>query len=169
MQPTDMSTLEKIKTNAKAVDALLRETGHPGSNWSDKDYGPLLDHQLKASVQQDIGRLLGGVEKELSGIAPLTFGELFAHRSPPLVALKLAKDFAKRLEQQASKAYPPAVATTLYYAAIAAAKCHAGASISSLPKKDLCKGYGWAASQTWVSASLKRLFAEALQATDPAR
>ena len=169
MQPPDMSTPEKIITNAKAVGALLHETGHAGSNWSEMDYGPLLAHQLQASVQQDVGRLLGGAEKELNGIGPLSFGELFGLRSPPLGALKLAKDFAKRLEHHAREAYPPAVAVTLYYAAIAAAECHAGTSISSLPRNDRCRGYAWAAAQAWVPDTLKHLFAEALHAATPAR
>ncbi len=163
-QPMNMLTPETIETNAKAVGALLNETGRARSNWSEKDLGPLLSHQLNADVQQDVGCLLGGVAKVLTGMAPLTFGELFAQPSPPLGALKLVKDFAKRLEQHARDAYPPAVATTLYFAAIAAAECHAGAAISSLSKKDLHKGYAWAAAQSWMPDGLKRLFTEALPA-----
>ena len=169
MQPTEMSTPESMKSNAKAVGALLCETGRPSSNWSGTDYGPLLAHQLKASVQQDIGRRFGGVEHELSGIGPMTFGELFERRSPPLAALKLAKDFAKHLERHAREAYPPAVATALYFAAIAAARRHAGASISSLPAKELLNGFEWASSQPWLPDTLRRLFAEALRAPDPPR
>ena len=169
MHPLDLLSPEKIKTNAKAVRALLHETGRAGSVWTENDFGPLLSHQLRTLVQQEISCLLGGVEKELAGLPSLTFGELFDQPAPPLNALKLVKDFAKRLEQHAREAYPPAVATTLYYAAIAAAECHVGASISSLSKKDRHKGYAWAATQPWMPDRLKRLFVEALQTADPPR
>ena len=167
MQSTDMPTPETMKTNARAVGALLHETSSAGSTWTEKDFGPLMVHQLKALVQQDVSRLFGGVEKELGNGPPLTFGELFAQPSPPLAALKLVKDFAKHLEQHAREAYPPAVATALYFAAIAAAQCHAGASISSLSPKDLCKGYAWALSQPWMPDQLLSLFTEAQPAANP--
>lgn len=149
-----------LETEGGALGRLLQETSHTHSMWSGPDYGPILQHQLNAPLGADLAQLLAHTEETLSGLSIHTFGELLLHPNPSVPALRLVKEFAKQLSENARFAYPRPVATMLYYASICAAWLRTRTRITTLSDSEIRKGLQWALKQAWLPASLKPLFVE---------
>ena len=161
MNPTPLE-MEQMRTEARRLDGLMDDTTCARQAWTIRDYGPIIDHQLDADLSDDLLRLFPNAAETLAGLGVSTFGELLFHPTPSVPALHLVKEFAKQLGGNAWLAYPEEVANVLYFAAIAAADCHAHAAITKLPREEVLKGYRWASTRVWILARLKDLFEDAL-------
>lgn len=132
--------------------------------WNDKDLGDILRHQLAAPLIFDLGSTAGlGQDAGLASVNPgiTSFGELLTHPNPPLVLLKLSKDFAKASDKSVDAPLPPEIASMLYFACVAAALVRLGERITELDDQQLKKGLRWGAKQVWVSEETHALFRQA--------
>ena len=138
--------------------------------WNAQDLGPIVQHQLSASLEGDLADLGPGLHarlKELrtAGADPIvTFRDLLKHPEPPLELLELTKQFAKRCRSNPDGPLPDDVATVLYLAAIAAAMVRLGARITKLNNEGMQHGLRWALGQTWLDASLPDLLQHGYEA-----
>lgn len=153
---------EQLQVKARNMDRLMDQTTRVRQAWQDNDFGPIIEHQLDADLFDDLVRLFPNAAETLGGGSAATFGELFFRPQPAVPALRLVKDFAKQLGENAWLAYPEEVANVLYYAAIAAAECHAQVAITQLPRDEVLKGYRWAQARPWIPERLRDLFEGAL-------
>jgi len=160
--PSHVSDHRKLKTEARILKGLMDETTHERVTWTDRDFGPMIEHQMKAPLAGDLGQLLPDINDTLSETPIRTFRELLCHPHPPASVLRLVKDFAKQLLRSSQYAYPEQVATVLYYASIAAAETRIQTKITNLPRSEIHKGYAWSRAQSWIPEDLRRLFEEAL-------
>jgi hypothetical protein len=93
-----------------------------------EELGPILQHQLSATIEFDLGSLDPGSQRLLRAAAACsepggirTFRDLFFHDHPPTQLLQLTKDFAKNHLNHPDSPLPPEIAVILYYASIIAA------------------------------------------------
>ena len=151
-----------MRVKDRHLDGLMDDTSCARRAWTNRDYGPIIEHQLDADLPDDLLRLFPNAVETLAGLDVSTFGELLFHPAPSVPALRLIKEFAKQLGENAWLAYPEDVANILYYAAIAAAECHAQEAITQLPREEVLKGYRWAQARPWIPERLRDLFESAL-------
>lgn len=133
-----------------------------GWPWSPEDYEPLLEHELKTSLRDELDRLacdpaLPTAEKAWLG---KSFAELFMHPEPPLSLLREVKDFAKK-QRVLHGHLPEEVATVLYYAAVAVALGRCDKRISSLTDSELAQGIEWVLARVWVHGKFRGVFLDA--------
>lgn len=135
-------------------------------HWRPEEFGAVLEHQLSAPVQMDLGGLgpeLAPKIKALSeaeGLLLRSFADLLYHPHPPVELLRLTKDFAKANRHLSASHLPVQVATVLYYASIVAALVRCGERITRMSDGALKEGIGWVLGQRWVGDRLKELFRE---------
>ncbi len=158
----DTGEANRLRTEARKMNGLMNKTTCVRLAWSDNDYAPMLEHQLDADLRDDLAQIFPNAAGPLAGIEAATFGDLLFHPQPSTPALRLVKEFAKRLNENAWLAYPEDVATVLYYAAIVAAELRAHTAITDLPREEVLKGYRWSRDLAWIPAKLRQLFDEAL-------
>lgn len=130
--------------------------------WSKEDYPSILAHELATPLRAELGALPWTLSA--SGRQDLwldkTFAELFGHSNPPGPLLREVKDFAKG-QRTRNGHLPKEVATVLYYAAVAVARCRRGERITSLSDADLLKGIDWVLAREWIPEDLKVVLADA--------
>jgi hypothetical protein len=140
--------------------------------WGPDELGAVLEHQLSAPLQCDLGRLdkgLAGRLEELNsaeGPALGTFGDLLHHPHPPVELLELAKRFAKACRSHRDSPLPDEVATVLYFLSIAVALTKCGQRITKMDDASLRYSFEWALKQSWLDASSRGLLEQARQAID---
>jgi RNA polymerase sigma-70 factor (ECF subfamily) len=93
-------------------------------------------------------------------------GDLLSDPGPPLELLEQIKDFAKESRTDPESPLSPAVATIVYYAAIAAALLRRGERISRQDDATLKQGFQWC-DRPWVEDWLRVLFNEAAGKLNP--
>lgn len=135
-------------------------------HWRPEEFGTVLEHQLSAPIQVD----LGGLDSELvpklktlseaEGLLLRSFADLLYHRCPPVELLRLTKEFAKANRHLRGSHLPGEVAAVLYYASIVVALVRRGERITGLTDAAIVEGIDWALAQPWVSERLKELFRE---------
>ena len=136
-------------------------------DWSDADLGEMLRHELRSSLEVDLSGAGGEGADEIrrfsssGSFASATVGELLSHANPPIELLRRLKEFAKTADGEPLQ-LPSSVAIVLYYAAIAAARVHAGKAITDLPPGKVQEGLRWAAERPWADGSIRGLCAAAL-------
>ena len=141
----------------------------PGA-WSEQDLPAMLRHQLSAPLEFDLSSLeVKGAEvrardKTLTAAAKeriKSFGDLLFHPEPPLVLLKLSKEFFKKRTQDCKKDSSEwKIAYLFYLLSILVAGTRAP-KISALTHGDLLKGVKWALGQKWVNERTRALLAKA--------
>ncbi|MEM7624956.1 MAG: hypothetical protein AAF333_04955 [Planctomycetota bacterium] len=125
--------------------------------WSDDDLGAILTHQLAQPAEDPSPGDPAGTAR--------TYLVLFTEPLPPVGLLRAAKDRFKINPAAHDPAdLPRDVCIALYYAALAAARHHAGTTISQLDDKAFRIGLNWALELPWVHPALRELFTEALPA-----
>ena len=135
--------------------------------WREQDLGPIYRHQMAVAVQVELAGMDPAAAARLPGLCQAhglllrSFGDLFAHPSPPLELLEMTKRFAKALRRHPDSPLPPDVASVLYYASIAAALARCGRRISALPDPELRRGLAWALARTWIDPTTAALLREA--------
>ena len=164
---------DPFRSQPDALAQLLAIDGDRPPAWRHDELSDILQHQLRAPLMFDLGRLGGaGTPHDAGGQHPPAgagpgvglhcFGDLLYHPSPPVELLVLAKQFAKTADQGGP--LPPQIATFLYYAVIVVALLRHGARISRLSDQTLRDGLRWLSPQPWLDARARGLVAEGLAA-----
>jgi len=141
------------------------------SGWELADAASLFHHQMNAALDFELsGVVLQGATtvaalKELPAATSLgisNFRQLFLHSTPPVGALKLAKDFFKRLvglHPKNSAEYQ--IAYMGYVICVTVARLRHDKRITNLSDANLLKGLDWALGQAWVDASMRKMLNQA--------
>ena len=159
-----MERSEVFYTDAQALAKML-DTNDAGL-WESEDLGAMLEHQLDAPLEDELGVLDPGLAARLSASAahgdkPLrSFRDLFCHPHPSVELLELAKRFAKRCRNQADSPLPDELSTLLYLLAITIAWTKCGRHISRLDHQALQYGLDWALDRPWLDRTTRALLAE---------
>ena len=90
-----------------------------------------------------------------------TIAELLFASALDLIALTALKDYAKRLPERKPSGSTKAVATAIYYAAIAAALVSRNEKITEHGYEDLAAYFAELANKPWMTADLRALFEKA--------
>ncbi|HEX3728550.1 MAG TPA: hypothetical protein VHV47_02010 [Opitutaceae bacterium] len=150
--------------------ALIHSGTDQDRLWRPDELAAIFRHQLAAPVFVDLAQLPKAAAVRLKrltdaqGLLLKSFAELLRHPAPPVELLELTKDFAKANMDHPESAIPGPVASTLYFASIAAARVKLGTRISRLGEEDLRRGWLWAREQPWVDAETQALLTAALGA-----
>jgi hypothetical protein len=146
---------------------LLARSDPEAPLWRPDELGALLQHQLCAPVEVDLGTLPPSAAQQLKGLSDAeglllkSYADLFRHPRPPLRLLRLVKDFAKAASAAPAGPVPREVAQVLYYASIAAALVRWGERITSLDDEALRCGFRWVQRLSWAEAETTALMASA--------
>src|SRR5881394_3493412 len=110
-----MATHDTTMADPAQLAALLGWDGSDPLHCSEDELAAIWRHQLAASLAVDLAvaasQLPDGTRQ---------FSDLFQQPNPPLDLLMRAKEFAKRCDSDHSRPLPPAIASALYYCALAA-------------------------------------------------
>ncbi len=149
-------------------------------HWTTAERGGLLSHQLDLLLGPAPGSEADAAESDAArgpdGWETRTYRALFTAADPPLDRLQSIKSRAKyginadpsdQEGPDADGVLPREVATVVYYAALAAARVHAGVSITQLDDTAFRTGLHWALGHTWVDEPVRGLLTKALEATTP--
>lgn len=165
---------DPFRSQSDGLARLLAIGGDRPPAWRREDLPDILDHQLRAPLMFDLGRLgeAGSLPVEVvgpsaaeAGAVPsglYCFGDLLYHPAPPIELLVLAKQFAKTADQGGP--LPPQIATFLYYGVIIVALLRHRTRISRLSDETLRDGLRWLSAQPWLDARARGLMAEGLAA-----
>lgn len=123
--------------------------------WTHDELRDMLRHQLSTPLRVEFGDRACAATPDLPHAA--TFGDLFAHPSPPVATLMLAKEFAKTADVRSDAPLPSELAAMIYYVAIAVARVRLGVRITNLPASDELNGLDWAASRDWLTPELAQV------------
>jgi len=139
-----------------------------GPSWYPSELADIWRHQLAAPLALDLADTepdAANTVARLANVSPAplrTFGELLAHPWPPLKLLRVVKEFAKVRRTQTQGAYPPEVATALYYTVIALALLRHEEQITQLCADDLRHGFQWSLELTWLDEPTRQILSSAL-------
>lgn len=159
-----MNRSDVFSTDAKALGKML-DTGEVPS-WGSEDLAAMLEHQLDAPLEVDLGGLDLALAARLphltgTGDRPLrTFRDLFCHPRPPVDLLELAKRFAKLHRNQPESPLPEELSTLIYLLTIIIARAKCGQQISGLDMETLHFGVDWALGRPWLDTTTRALLAE---------
>jgi hypothetical protein len=143
--------------------------------WRPEELQAVLEYQLAAPLQFDLGGLDPGLAAKLrtlsaaEGLLLNNLRDLFRHPHPPVDLLLLVKGFAKSSSEYPDSPYPREVALVLYYLSIAVARLRCQARITNLADEQLRTGLDWTLGQSWVDEASRELLAEARQVVAGAR
>jgi hypothetical protein len=157
----------------KSLAALMEGSAEQARLWRPEELGAIFRHQMSAPILVDLGGYDTAAAtrlKKLSEAQSLllkSFSDLFHHPAPPLELLELTKNFAKANMDHPASSLPNEVATTLYYASIAAALVRLDTRISRLKDADLHRGLLWTSEQPWLNEPTKQLLLQAAAKIPP--
>jgi DNA-directed RNA polymerase specialized sigma24 family protein len=136
------------------------------------DFAGQLRQVLAAPVTLDLGALDAVMAARARAWAEgehlllMSLGELLHHPRPLPELLQLVKNFAKDSRRDPESPLPPAVATVIYFASIAAALARCRERISQQDSASLRQGLQWCCDQAWVDETTRGLLQEGLRALD---
>ncbi len=155
-------------TRPEALARVLALDEQASPIWDPGELQAIWQHQLGASIETDlsgvVSSLAGEFEKsaELKPLRGMTFAQLLSHPQPPVILLKLTKEFAKQTLRDSEEAQLKEIASALYYASYAAGISRCGQRIGSLDESEMKLGFKWAAERPWLDEKNQALFHEAL-------
>ncbi len=122
-------------------------------------------HQLATPlrIMAESGHTARQKEPKMLDRPPRTFGELLAHPDPPLEILVLAKNYAKTERGRGAGPALRQIATTLYYACIAAGLRRCREKLTSLTDTEAKQGFEWVLGQPWVDDDTRVLIGNAIR------
>jgi hypothetical protein len=128
-------------------------------NWSQRDLGAILQHQLDTPLDADqIGHCVHTASARRGRPQPTTFGDLFRDEQPALGLLHGVKEFAKSHLKSREGSLPRDIAKVLYFASVLAARLRRSQNITRLSDEKLLLGVNWVLEQPWLVQPLQKLF-----------
>ncbi len=118
--------------------------------WRTDDLAAMLRHQLGMPLSTIATTYAPGIT--FAG----TFSDLLDQPSPPPALLNALRIYARQAHCDPEAPLPVAIASALYWAAIAAAINSGYGPQSSLSQTDIQDGLSWLAQQTWTTPELKK-------------
>ena len=153
-----MVPLDFDSTTPGRLAELFGMPSGPNNVWRTDELAAILQHQLAAPLEVDLGGKSNRADAGSSADSGLkTFADLLKHPHPPIELLSLTKQFAKRSRKHADSPLPPEIATILYLASIAAAIVRCRHRLTALDDASLRTKMAWAAEQVWVDDWLRSL------------
>jgi hypothetical protein len=155
-----------LTDRGRSLAKLLSEQALPQRVWTEDEIGAVLAHQWGAPLRVSLEgldppqRAAVKVIAEAEQLLLRSFGDLLAHRNPPLELLQITKDFAKAIGTHPGSPLPPDAARVLYLAAIAVARARCGQRISTMSDAELIDGITWTLARPWLPRAVAHLFAE---------
>ncbi len=150
------------------------ESDTPGGNaGTQKPTGDTIRDMLGAELAIDVSRsasiraMLGQRAPALFSRPGRTIQDLLLGPATRLDDLKALKEYGKTLVRQSTTDAARAVASTIYYAAIAAALVLHGETITQHSHADLARGLGILAEKEWMVPELGQLLTEARKRCRP--
>jgi len=150
------------------------EPGTPGGKPNAQmPAGDTIHEMLGAELAIDVSRsasmraMLGQKAPALFSQRGRTIRDLLLGPSTNLDDLKALKQYAKTLVRQSATDAAKAVASTIYYAAIAAALVRHGEKITQHSDEDLDRGLALLAEKEWMAPELGQLLTQARQRRPP--
>jgi len=149
------------------VARLLKIGAGDRARWEPLELAHIFQHQMEAPLLDDLRCDVS----QMQAIAPLlrdvgtpivTFKDLLLHPSPPVSLLCMLKDFAKTADKGADDPLPPAIATSLYLLAIAAAMAKRSERITSLDNEELSRSFQWILDQNWLPLEMHKVVTSAM-------
>lgn len=137
--------------------------------WRPAELGAILDHQLAAPLECDLGGLDKGLAGRLAaaGGPPIkSFRDLLHHPHPPVELLELTKRFGKACRNHPDSPLPDEIATVLYFLSIVVAITRCGRRITKMDDPSLRYSLDWALKQPWLDEATRRRFEEGRAAVD---
>ncbi len=125
------------------------------------DAEPASDAATEELLRGLLGRPVPQSAGVPSGTAGRPCGEVLLDAGTGADVLAAVKEYAKDLVRRAGSESEVAVATALYYAAIAAAFVHAGTKITEHSDERVAEGLADLESRAWLPAELRQLFESA--------
>jgi hypothetical protein len=153
----------------KSLSTILALNDPNRREWSDRDLGDMVRHQLAAPLYLSLGTLSAEVSNEIQNsggqVNPrITLGQLLAEQKPPVELLKLVKRFAKLCRSDPESPLPGEIVMLLYYASITVALVRLGEAISHLNGPSLRRGLSWLIAQAWIPPEIREFLKECFQA-----
>jgi hypothetical protein len=138
-------------TLSHAPSARLAELLHcvESSDWSEQDIASIYQHFLHSPVELDLS-------------PPRSLHQILIDPLSAESLLIRIKQFAQAWREQPDVAVPAQVASVVYWLAVAAARVHAGRTISSLGVSDILKGLEWSGRCSWTGADERDLLRRAV-------
>jgi hypothetical protein len=158
-----------FKSRANKLASLLAAGEEDSRLWQTDELAAMFRHQMAAPIMVDLGTFDPAtaarlrILSEAHGLLLWSFSDLFHHPSPPVELLNMIKDFAKSNRDHPASGLPQEIASTLYYASIAAALVRLNQRITKLPDADLRRGLLWGLEQGWLDIATRELLTRALE------
>jgi hypothetical protein len=160
------------KTDPKLLARMMDLDEEPEQVWSEEELGPILRHQLSASVKFDLETLEEEASSKLEsllvggGAGIRSFNDLFHHPHPPIELLVMTKNFTKACRSNPQGPLPKEIAMVLYLASIVIAMIRCHQRITELSEHELENSLVWAIDQSWIDEDLKSIFKEGLNSAE---
>jgi hypothetical protein len=163
------------KSDPRLLAGLLDRHLPAKCEWTADECGAIFRHQIQTPIQFELSGLDSADAAKVRHLAAArdlmlkSFRDLFHHPEPPLVLLRITKDFAKASSYHPASGLPEDVAKTLYILSIAVARLRCGVMISELDEPALEKGVRWAIQRPWIDDASRQLLTEAYESIIAAR
>jgi len=154
-------------STAQQLLVLMREGASADPVWSDRDLSAVLRFQLACPLSKSIETVeaTDGTEGTPDP-GRQTLRDLLTSKSPDVELLRAVRCYAKAVRTHQDGPLPNAVATVLYYTAIAAARVRCSCKITSLSDPKTREGFEWSVSRPWIDNSIRTILGKALEAMD---
>lgn len=165
-----MKDRDVFKTDAPSLTPMMEVEAGGGKLWGPEELGAILEHQLAAPLQVDLGSLDPQLPRRLEqlngsgGPSVRTFRDLLGHPRPPLKLLELTKQFAKACRNHPHSPLPDEIATVLYFLSIVVAMTRCGHRITKMDDPSLAYSLDWAVRQPWLDGSTRAILREGIEA-----
>jgi hypothetical protein len=146
--------------------AAMLDADDLSHDWTSDELAAIYRHQVSTPLEVELAGLPAAkrlVMMEFLGSArSATILAVLRHVDAPVEALVLLKDYAKACRDHPASPVPRAIATSLYWLAVAAAHARRRQVISSLDSSAMAAGYRWTLDQPWVESPERSVLESAL-------
>ena len=168
-RPDHANARQLRKSDPRVLVTLMSLAGDEPAKFSTEELEAIWRHQRKAPLRFDLAeasqQTVAATLVEVTRVdrRPLeSFADLLDHPNPPLALLQWTKDFAKSHAAGADQAFPPDIASVLYYAAIALARVRCDRRITELGDAELSRGLSWAINRLWLDDATRAVLSQTL-------
>jgi hypothetical protein len=167
-----MNSRDVYKDDAQSLTQMMDLDFAGRGLWEPNELGAILEHQLSAPLEHDLGLVDRAVAGRLAALntaggPPLrSFADLLHHPNPPLELLELTKRFAKACRNDRNSPLPGEIATVLYFLSIVVAITKCDRRITKMDDPALRYSLDWALKQPWLDTSTRGLLEAGRNAID---
>ena len=165
----------KIEQLAEIFSLGLDDNSRANAVCGDDTMAGLLKDQLGAELPKgsfpsdSMLMVMSRMGFDVSCLAGKSLGELLLSPESDIVLLQAIKDCSKRLSQSFTSEAKKAIATTIYYAALANALIHHDEKITKYSYESLSRSFATLVNKKWMAPDLASLFSRARDICDDKR